>query len=369
MDSDEILHLKVRLLLEGATLPEDQSGGRQGGAGPVGGRYFILPNGRPCGIPIRSGKVAAIFRSSTLKCIERNTWLYDSNYILHEVPIPKIYGLSTSDNIAVQKIALLHGDECLATTVIQYCKHWTTGEQCKFCTIPSSYLSGSTIKEKTPTQIAEAVRMSEEEGFVKHVLLTTGTSEGEDMGIDRMIAITREIRKFSDIPIAVQFEPPIDPLYIQKLANAGVDAVGIHIESADEQIRSEICPGKQKQGSLELYNRIWDVAREYFNPGDVTTFILYGLGEDGQSTLEFCENLASRGILPIVTPVRPASGSQLADFIPSYVGHLDDAIRFYEALGTILFKYGLNPKETSGGCSRCGACTPIQEAYDWASVQ
>lgn len=368
MDSAEILYLKVRLLLEGATLPEGYSSGRKGGAGPVGGRYFLLPNGRPCGIPIRSGKTAASFNSSKLEPIESNRWLYDSKYELLEVQKPELYEHSTDDDIKYGQIALLHGSDCLATTALQSCKYWASGEQCKFCTIPSSYLSGMTIREKTPSQIAEVVQRAEELGEAKHVLLTTGTSDGGDMGIERLIGITKAIRKTSNIPVAVQFEPPSDPSYIQRLAEAGVNAVGIHIESADERIRAEMCPGKFRHGSIELYNRVWDAAREYFKPGDVTTFILYGLGEDINTTIRFCEVIAKRGILPIVTPVRPAPGSQLADFTPSYVGRLDEALLFYKELGKILFKHNLNPMKTTGGCSRCGACTPIQEAYNWAST-
>ncbi|MFW9918835.1 MAG: radical SAM protein [Candidatus Thorarchaeota archaeon] len=368
MDSEEILYLKVRLLLEGATLPEGYSHGRKGGAGPVGGRYFYLPNGRPCGIPIRTEPTSTKFHSSTLEHIEGDRWVYDSKYNLLEVPKPDLYDHSTSDGVEYGKVALLHGDECLATTVVQSCKYWASGEQCKFCTIPSSYLSGMTIREKTPSQIAEVVEGAEKTGAAKHVLLTTGTSEGDDMGIERMIEIAREIRMKSEIPIAVQFEPPLDHSYLQRLAEAGVNAVGIHIESADDRIRAEVCPGKHQHGPIDLYVKTWDAARKYFEPGDVTTFILYGLGEDRDITLRFCEDMAQRGILPIVTPIRPAPGSQLADFTPSYVGNLDEAIEFYKELGRTLFKYQLNPMKTSGGCSRCGACTPIQEAYDWASV-
>lgn len=367
MDPEEILYLKVRLLLEGATLPEGYSSGRKGGAGPVGGRYFLLPNGRPCGIPIRSGSMADTFHSSILRPIGERKWLYDSKYELLEVPTPKLYENITEDGTEFGKVALLHGDECLATTVVQSCKYWGSGEQCKFCTIPSSYLSGMTIKEKSPPQIAEVVQKAEELGTATHVLLTTGTSDGEDMGILKLIEISKAIREISKIPIAVQFEPPLDSSYIQKLAEAGVNAVGIHIESVDDSIRANICPGKYKHGSLELYSKIWDEARKYFKPGDVTTFILQGLGENLDVTLEFCNHLARQGILPIVTPLRPAPGSQLSDFTPSYVGKLDEAIRFYKELGKILFRYDLNPMRTSGGCSRCGGCTPIQEAYDWAS--
>jgi radical SAM protein (TIGR04043 family) len=370
MNSEELLRLKVRLLTEGATLPSGYSRGRKGGAGPIGGRYFALPNGRSCGIPIRDGERAKQFHSSTLEPTGvQGEWIYDSKFTLTEIQPPPFYGSSTSEGMEFSKIALMHGSDCLATTVLQTCKYWNSGEQCKFCTIPTSYLSGNTIKEKTPDQLAEVVKIAEVSGRIKHILLTTGTDEGEDMGISRLIAISRAIRRVSGLPIAVQFEPPKNLSIFQELADAGVNAVGIHIESVDDGIRQEICPGKYTHSVAGLYDEAWDTALKYFGKGNVTTFILHGLGEDLSATLEFCDNVAGRGILPIVTPFRPAPGSQLADFMPSYVGNLEESTEFYKQLGLILYKHGLNPKATSGGCSRCGGCTPIQEAYDWAASQ
>jgi len=80
MDAEEILRLKVRLLTEGATLSETEYAGRKGGAGPVGGRYFILPNGSSVGIPIRTGEQSKTFNSATLVPTEDPTiWLYDNS--------------------------------------------------------------------------------------------------------------------------------------------------------------------------------------------------------------------------------------------------------------------------------------------------
>ncbi|MHA2424433.1 MAG: hypothetical protein ACXAEF_06575, partial [Candidatus Thorarchaeota archaeon] len=142
--------------------------------------------------------------------------------------------------------------------------------------------------------------------------------------------------------------------------------IGIHLESADESVRERICPGKFKHGKIDLYHAAWDRALEFLEPGEVNTFILLGLGEDFEETLQFCEEIAAKGVLPIVTPIRPALRSQLEDYTPSYVGALDDTIKFYKSLGRVIEKTGLDPSKTSAGCSKCGGCTPIQEAFEWA---
>jgi radical SAM protein (TIGR04043 family) len=368
MDAEEILRLKVRLLTEGAKLPKDQWEGRKGGAGPVGSRYFILPNGKPCGVPIRQGEVADTYNSATIEPTDDpSVWIYDNDIEMKIVPRPKFYDLVTEDNIPYNKLALLHGTSTLATTVYQACRYWTHGTQCKFCTIPTSHMSGDTVLEKTPEQLVEVLQAAEREGVVEDVLLTTGTPETPDVGLIPLIRIIEAIREVSKIPIGIQFEPPVEKDMIRQVADAGVDAVGMHIESADESVREEICPGKFQYGPLDLYHRSWQHALDFFESGNVSTFLLYGLGEDLGQTLALVEELAEIGVLPVVTPVRPSRGSQLADYIPTYVGNLDSSIEFYKRIGTTLHNNGLNPGNTVAGCHKCGGCTPNQEAYDWAA--
>ena len=45
---------------------------------------------------------------------------------------PRFYLGRTADGIAYKKIALLHGRDCLATTVIQTCANWRSGNRCRF---------------------------------------------------------------------------------------------------------------------------------------------------------------------------------------------------------------------------------------------
>lgn len=370
MNLEEIFRLKVKLLTEGARIPESEYPGRKGGAGPVGGRYFLLPNNRPVGVPIRQGEMAERFHSADLRPTdEAGIWLYDHSIPLDLVPKPAFYDLTTEDGIPYQKIALLHGKETLATTVYQHCRYWLTGQQCKFCTIPHSHQTQDALLEKSPEQFVEVLQAGLDEGVVKDVLLTTGTPDSQDVGIDRLVRIVKTIRDFSDIPIGVQFEPPVDPAKIYEVYNAGVNAVGIHIESVDPNVRELYCPGKTDYGSFEMYMESWEYALDLFGSGNVSTFLLYGLGEDLSLTLSKLEEIISKGILPVVAPIRPAPNSQLANFTPSYIKESEKYLDFVRIIGRLLVQKGLNPKETSAGCHRCGGCTPIQEAYDLAKYR
>jgi radical SAM protein (TIGR04043 family) len=367
MDAEEVLRLKIRLLTEGAVLPKSEWKGRKGGAGPVGGRYFLLPNGKVCGIPIRSGKTAKRYGSATLEQTDDpEVWLYDNRVELKLVPKPQFYNLHTKDGIPYYNIALLHGNETLATTVYQSCRYWDDGSHCRFCTIPHSFEAGNTLMEKTPEQIGEVLLAAEKEGVVRDVLLTTGTPDSSDMGCERLVSIIQHLKSVSSLPIAVQFEPPYDMDAISSVAEAGAVAVGIHIESADEAVRAKMCPGKTAHGDLELYWKSWKHALAMLGRGSVSTFILTGLGEDETTTLQFIELLSESGILPVVTPVRPSAGSRLASFTPTYIGQLDATVDFYKKVGEVLGSWGLDPSKTPAGCHRCGGCTPIQEAFDLA---
>ncbi|MFX1369577.1 MAG: radical SAM protein [Promethearchaeota archaeon] len=367
MNVEDFLRLKIRLLTEGAILPENEYSGRKGGAGPVGGRYFILPNGRSCGIPIRRGEMAKRFGSKLLEPTDDpETWIYEGIRI-RLIPRPKFLSGTTSKGVSYQQIALLHCDSTLATTVYQACKYWDSGMQCKFCTIPTSHLRGDTVLDKTPEQIAEVVQAAELEGIIKNILLTTGTPDAPDMGGGRLIAIIKAIRGVSSLPIGVQIEPPMERDVIREISNAGANAIGMHIESADDAIREEMCPGKYGTGSMDLYRRSWKYALDYFGRGNVSTFILHGLGEHVSKTIDLAKELAEAGVVPIVAPFRPAPGSHLADFTPTYVGKIEESIMLYKEVGAALYRWGINPSETMAGCHRCGGCSPIQEAYDWAA--
>jgi radical SAM protein (TIGR04043 family) len=368
MNAEEALQLKVRLLTQGARFSDKQLNLRKGGAGPVGGKYFILPNGLTCGVPIRQGEMAKLYKSAPIEQTDNsNIWIYDNEVELKSIPRPKFLDQKTADGTPFQKIALLHSVGTLATTVYQACRYWDAGTQCKYCTIPTSYMSGATVLKKSPEHFAEVLLAAEREGVVKNVLLTTGTPDTPDMGLELLISIIEAIREVSKIPVGVQFEPPVEKEWIRDVANAGANAIGMHIESADESIREEMCPGKFEYGPLDLYRRSWLYALDYLGRGNVSTFLLYGLGEDPEKTLMLVRELADEGVLPVVTPVRPGHGSQLSDFIPTYVKDLDASVAFYKKIGTILYENSLNPEKTAAGCHKCGGCTPGQEAYDWAA--
>ena len=149
----DLIRLKLELLLEGVNSKTDIFKGRKSGAGPAGGRYFILENDSCVNIPLWPNFVKySRFSVEKIENQDNKYNLYENNKFittLELIPKPKFYDLFTSDNIQMEKIAMLHGRDCLASTIYQKCIYWSQGKACVFCGIELSLRSNATILKKS----------------------------------------------------------------------------------------------------------------------------------------------------------------------------------------------------------------------------
>ena len=89
---------------------------------------------------------------------------------------PRFYDRATADGIPYWKIAVLHGRDVLATTVLQTCiRYQSRTKTCQFCAIGQSLAAGRTVERKTPEQLAEVAKAAVELDGVTHMVMTTGT--------------------------------------------------------------------------------------------------------------------------------------------------------------------------------------------------
>jgi radical SAM protein (TIGR04043 family) len=350
--------LKVELLCLGARLEGDIDKGRKGGAGAAGGRYLILPENIYVNTPLQGDFV---LRSPFKLSKTAEGWmLFRDGEPLVGVKLlgtPKFYEKYTSDGLPMWKIALLHGRDCLASTVYQRCYYWQLGKPCKFCAVELSADLGLTIEVKSPNQLAETALEAVREKVVSHVTLTTGTPETPDKGAILLSEAAKAIKERSGLPVHVQLEPPHDLRYLDMLAEAEVDTVGIHIETFDKKALAENCPMKRDS---ESFFRAWREAVKLFGEAQVSSYIIAGLGETKQSILEGAETLARMGVVPFLVPLRPLVGTPLARSSPPTPSEM---LTLYEAVSEILAKYGLDPRKNKAGCVRCGCCSALNEFY------
>jgi radical SAM protein (TIGR04043 family) len=250
----------------------------------------------------------------------------------------------------------------LATTVVQTCIRYTSEEtRCRFCTIEESLRAGATIQVKRPEHLAEVAAAAVGLDGVRQMVMTTGTSGGADRGAKHLAKCVRAVKgAVARLPIQVQIEPPVELSWIDALSEAGADAIGIHVEALDQDVRERWTPGKATV-SLERYEEAWERALAAFGPNRVSTYLLVGLGEDPEELVAGAKRLIARGIYPFVVPYRPLEGSLAhADGIRAPTAAvLADVTR---EVGAALARAGMRGREQVAGCAACGACSALQHA-------
>jgi radical SAM protein (TIGR04043 family) len=375
IDTETALNQKTELLCKGLYLDNNlipqyrEQGieidfGRKGGAGPSGGRYFLLedeltlvnvalwnnPNKTELSLKDHDGSFFEVINEKTKNSFGK----------LKLIKNPQFYNpeFKTSDGIPMKKIALVHGIDCLASTIYQKCVYWACGEACTFCGIEVSLQNDSTTEEKNADQMSEVITVAKKEGRCNHMTLTSGTDETIDKGANRYIELLKGVKKtHPDIPIHVQIEALENLEYINKLKEAGADTIGIHIEVLNENIRRDITPGKYHL-SYNTFERNWKYAIDLFGKNQVSSYILTGFGESKLDFLKDLENLVSIGVIPYITPVRSIPGKK---DLP--ITNFKDLIEIYMKSAVLMKQYGVNPLENQAGCVRCGGCSAIKEAY------
>lgn len=327
---------------------------RQGGAGPADAGMLWI-EGVAATVP--TGMQYARTSPYVLRAEEDGWGIYSGGRRLASAdPFqrPRYYDLTTADGIPYWKIALLHLDS-LASTVIQTCAYWGNSDQCAFCGIGVTLANGRTIAKKTPEMLAEvAVAARDLDGAVD-ATLTTGTTATPDKGALYVARCGQAVREAAGLPVEIQFEPPRDLAVIDQVAGCGIDSVGIHVETFDPQVLARVAPAKARTG-IDGYFRAWERAVAVFGEGQVSTYVILGMGEDPELTVAGCRRAIDIGVYPFIVPLRPTVGSLMADMVapsPQYCESI------YRRVVPYLAARGLGARGVAAGCARCQACSAM----------
>ena len=357
MKADEVARTKTAIQSFGVRMDEAEGTGRLGGAGPAEGRVLLL-GGSAASVPVRSAFVAD---SPYRVARDNGGWILicrdDVVASIEIPPEPSFYRMTTDNGLPYRKVALLHGTDCLASTVIQGCAFRRGQGGCRFCGIGLSLVQGLTTAEKSPEDLAEVAARAAREGRASHVVLTSGSTKDGEREVDLYAECARAIKEASALPIHVQVLPPRDPAMLGRLRAAGVDTVGIHIESFDEGALRRSAPHKASLG-LERFSRAWREAVGIFGTNQVSSFILAGIGESDASIIEGGEMLAGMGVYPFLVPLRPIPGTPMGGERPPGP---DRMVRLYTCLAQAVRSAGLAAGRSAAGCVRCGACSALPE--------
>jgi radical SAM protein (TIGR04043 family) len=271
--------------------------------------------------------------------------------------VPRFYEMTTAEGIPYWKIAQLHGTDVLATTVLQQCVRYVDRERaCQFCAIGQSLEAGRTIARKTPRQLAEVAEAAVRLDGVKHMVMTTGTPATPDRGARLLCECAEAVTAAARLPIQGQCEPPDRDGWFAAMKSAGIVSLGMHLEAVTEAVRRKIMPGKAEI-PVSRYLAAFEAAVEVFGRGQVTTYILAGLGDPLHEIVALSRVLAAMGVYPFVVPFVPIRGTPLEAHPPP-----DPA--FMRALlaevAAAIRAAGLLDTAPRAGCGRCGACSTLR---------
>jgi radical SAM protein (TIGR04043 family) len=362
-------HLINELQSRGVRLDDPTAGvaSRKGGAGPSDHKALTI-DGTTVMVPVHTAPaVSSPYVAEAPDTAGRSRILRDGVAMGH-VSFPKrprFYDLATADGTPYWKIAVLHGRDVLATTVLQTCvRYQSRTKTCQFCAIGQSLAAGRTVERKTPAQLAEVAAAAVALDGVRHMVLTTGTPPGKDRGAAVLAESARAIKAAVDLPIQGQCEPPADDVWFTRMHDAGIDSLGMHLEAVTDPVRNRIMPGKA-QVPLTRYFDAFSAAVPVFGRGQVSTYIIAGLGDAPEAILTISERLIGLGVYPFVVPFVPISGTPLQDHPAPTAAFMDAILR---PLAAMLRRADLLAADIKAGCGKCGACSALS-TYERSAVR
>jgi radical SAM protein (TIGR04043 family) len=339
--------------LQGAQVPVR----RRAGAGPSDDGHVVL-GGLPAALPVVADSPYSV---SAGRLLFSGT---DTGLAVEAADRPRFYDLETSDGVPFHRLARMHGDRVLATTVVQTCTRYAEETRCRFCAVEASLAAGDTTAVKTPAQLAEVAEAAVRLDGVRQLVMTTGTTNSRDRGARHLARCVRAVKAaVPDLPVQVQCEPPApeDLAALAELRDAGADAIGIHVESLDDAVRRRWMPGKAEV-PLSQYWAAWREAVALFGRNRVSTYLLVGLGEDPDDLVAGAERLAREGVYPFVVPFRPLAGTLAVDVDGVTAPPTARVLEVTARVAAVLRAAGMRGADQRAGCAACGACSGLAAA-------
>ncbi|MEM1552283.1 MAG: radical SAM protein [Candidatus Bathyarchaeia archaeon] len=124
-------------------------------------------------------------------------------------------------------------------------------------------------------------------------------------------ALAREISKRVSVPISVSCQP-ISPENIRRLAEDGVERIGIPLDAATPEIFDKV-KGASAGGPYDMERQLelLKEAVKVFGEGKVSTHLIVGLGESEREMVEMIQRCVDMGVLPALFAFTPVAGTVL----------------------------------------------------------
>lgn len=263
------------------------------------------------------------------------------------------FEVKSSDGTLMENIGTFQTDR-LRVSAYKGCNFVIKNEECKFCEASYKRIQ---IKNKLEN-ISELISYSEKfEDRIKHYLVSGGTPP--DNGWTHFINVCKTIRNNTNKPIYAMFSPPPNLYTIREIIDVGVQDIAINIELFNRSQSEKIIRGKTRLG-IEKYFESLEYAVELLGKtGNVKSVLIVGL-ESYTDTLNGVENLAKRGIMPILSIFKPVKGTPLENL--SFPKR-DDLVKVWEDAQNICEDYSLTLGPLCKCCQNNTLTIPINNKY------
>jgi len=230
---------------------------------------------------------------------------------------PKSYGMHLSNSELFEKHITVYGNSTLGIFSPGHCYYFNTGSECKFCSLGSARESLSDHKMRIKGDIAgEAVAtaIKEEHGRYKRVLLNGGTIPNYDKGYSIHLDLLERVKEYnlqSTLDYHLISMPPKDFRLFDRFKKNG-NNMSMSIEVFNPTLFKEVCPGKSRDYTRELFLSAFEAAVEVLGRGNVYAGFVAGM-EPLESIIEGIEFFGEMGVVPAVAVFHPDAGSQYSN--------------------------------------------------------
>jgi biotin synthase-related radical SAM superfamily protein len=126
-----------------------------------------------------------------------------------------------------------------------------------------------------------------------------------------LVALVKAVKQHVDVPVSVSCQP-LNSGNTRRLAEAGVDRIGIALDAATERLFDEV-KGSAAGGPYSWASqfRQLEAAVRVFGKGNVSTHLIIGLGETEEEAVSLVQQCVDMHVLPALFAFTPVRGTAL----------------------------------------------------------
>ena len=351
MDHREKLKLKINLLLNGVRL---------GNSFEVHARATLESISEGLNIDLGNGVyVTSSINNRSAFVIYKTASGYDLrngelSLRIELITPPNIQDLTTTDGTPLNKVGTFQLDRA-RISAFKGCIFGVLNVECKFCEIGDL----KKMRKNKLKHINEFISYVEQQHKqIRHFLVSGGTPS--DKGWGHFIDVCKEIKSVSEKPIYAMFSPPHTLGIIDELVQSGVSEIAINLEFYNNKFAKDIIPGKAAIGRESYFESLEHAVKLLGSHGAVRSILIVGI-ESQKDTLKGVEELASRGVVPILSIFKPLKGTKM-----EYMDHpdLELLLSTWEQAQKICELYSLTLGPLCPHCQNNTLTIPINAMYD-----